>query len=68
MSKEFYIIEARDVNTNAFRKRKIYTSEKQYKNQGLKIVNKYSKYYNITVTKYICTEDVEILNSKPKQR
>lgn len=67
MNKEFYILEARDVNTNAFRKRKIYTSEKQYKDQGVKIVNKYSKHYNIKVTKYICTEDVEILNIKPNK-
>lgn len=64
MNKNFYILEARDVGTNQLEKRRLYTTEKQYKSIGLKQVEKFSKLYNVKVTKHICTEQVEILNNK----
>lgn len=64
MSKVFYIIEARDTDTNHVEKRRVYCSQKQYASIGLKQVRKLSELYNLKVTKHICTESIEILNTK----
>ena len=64
MSKVFYIIEARDADTNHLEKRRVYCSEQQYNSIGLNQVKKFSKSYNLKVIKHICAEQVEVLNKK----
>ena len=68
VGKNFYIIEARDLQTNQLEKRRIYTTSQQYKSIGLKQIDKFEKIYKVKVTKYICNESVEILNQKPEQK
>lgn len=68
VGKNFYIIEARDSQTNQLEKRRIYTTSQQYKSIGLKQIKKFEKIYKVKVTKYICNESVEILNQKPEQK
>ena len=65
IGKNFYIIEARDLQTNQLEKRRIYTTESQYNSIGSKQIEKFNKKYKVKVTKYICDEHVEILNQKP---
>ncbi len=62
--KIFYIIEARDPETRHLEHRRVYTTEEQYLIRGMKQVEKFNELYDVKVTKYICSESVEVLNLK----
>tara|TARA_Y100000114_G_C11631764_1_gene264782 strand:+ start:407 stop:607 length:201 start_codon:yes stop_codon:yes gene_type:complete len=66
MSRVFRIVEARCPHTNLIEKRKVYTTDKQYKIRGLKSIKRLKKLYNITVIKFTaCKEEiVHIKNEK----
>ena len=64
MSQVFYVVEARDIDTNHVERRRVYCSEKQYISIGLNQIEKLSKLYKLKITKHICTESVVINNTK----
>jgi len=60
--REFYIIHAKDPDTNGIEKFRIYSSKEQYERMGRKQVKKFLKSYKVVVTKYICNEEIQIIN------
>lgn len=68
MSRIFRIIEARCTNTNTLEKRKVYTTDEQYKKRGQKSVEKLRLFYNVTVITYTACEEDTVKHFKKTRK
>ena len=66
MSRVFRVVEARCPDTNTIEKRKVYTTDKQYKIRGINSIERLKKLYNITVIKFTACKE-EIVHIKNEQ-
>tara|TARA_R110001592_G_scaffold356572_1_gene658774 strand:- start:416 stop:625 length:210 start_codon:yes stop_codon:yes gene_type:complete len=67
MSRIFRIVEARCVDTNTLEKRKVYTTDQQYKKRGQNSIKELRLLYNVTVVTFNACEENTVKHLKRKK-